>query len=102
MLKNHLRYAWRTLTRHKGFTAINILGLCLGLCACLTIYTITHYEFSFDDFHPDKARIYRVGGKLAENSNSKLAGEFYMEAVPPPAPDHIRADIPAMEIVAHY
>jgi putative ABC transport system permease protein len=103
MLKNHLRNAWRTLTRHKGYTLINILGLSLSLCACLTIYTITHYEFSFDDFHPDKNRIYRVGGKGEENFQSKQnAGTFHTEDIPPPAPAAIRAEVPGIETVAPY
>ncbi|HXB06129.1 MAG TPA: ABC transporter permease, partial [Puia sp.] len=103
MLENHLRYAWRTLTRHRTTTLINILGLSLGLCACIAIFTITHYEFSFDDFHPDKARIYRLGGRVLENFNSnQFAGVFYTEDIPPPAPDRIRADIPGIETVAPY
>ncbi|HEY4334239.1 MAG TPA: ABC transporter permease [Puia sp.] len=101
MLKNHLQFAWRTLTRNRATTAINILGLALGLCSCIAIYTITHYEFSFDDFHPDRDRIYRVGGKVSQNMGTqKFASEFYTEAIPPLAPDHIRADIPGIETVA--
>ncbi|HVU95211.1 MAG TPA: ABC transporter permease [Puia sp.] len=101
MDKNHLQFAWRTLTRHPATTAINILGLALGLCACIAIYTITHYEFSFDDFHPDRQRIYRVGGKVSQNfGTQKFASEFFVEHIPPPAPGHIRADIPGIETVA--
>jgi hypothetical protein len=101
MLKNHLQFAWRTLTRHPATTAINILGLAMGLCSCIAIYTITHYEFSFDDFHPGKGRIYRVGGKLSQNMGSQqFASAMYVEHIPPPAPDFIRADIPGIETVA--
>lgn len=101
MLKNHLRYAFRTLTRHKGYTLINILGLTLGICACIAIYTITHYEFSFDAFHPDKDRIYRTGGRLSENFNSKFASYLYTENIPPPAPNVI-GPIPGIETIAAY
>jgi len=101
MGKNHLRFAWRTLNRHPATTAINVLGLALGLCACIAIYTITRYEFSFDDFHPDKDRIYRVGAKVSENfGTQQFASEFYVETIPPPAPGHIRTDIPGVETVA--
>jgi len=103
MGKNHLQFAWRTLTRHPATTAINVLGLALGLCACIAIYTITHYEFSFDDFHPDKNRIYRVAGKAYENfSSAQFSSVIYIEDIPPPVPDRIRADIPAIESVAKY
>lgn len=101
MLKNHLRFAWRTLTRHPATTSINILGLALGLCACIAIYTITHYEFSFDDFHPGKDRIYRIGTKVSQNMGSEqFASSFYAESIPPPTPDLIRADVPGIEAVA--
>lgn len=60
MLRNHLKYAWRTINGHKLYALINVLGLGLGLCACIVIYTITRYELTFDRFHPGGERIYRV------------------------------------------
>jgi putative ABC transport system permease protein len=72
MFKNYFKIAWRNITRHKIYAAINILGLSLGLCTCIVIYVIVHYEFSFDTFHPDKERIYRVMGDVTENSGDKL------------------------------
>lgn len=63
MLKNHFKIAWRNITRHKIYTAINVIGLALGICACLVIYLITSYEFSFDRDHPDGDRIYRIVGE---------------------------------------
>jgi putative ABC transport system permease protein len=39
---------------------IHVLGLAIGICACIAIYLIAQYEFSFDTFHPDAGRIYRV------------------------------------------
>ena len=63
MIKNYLKIAWRNITKHKVYTIINVLGLALGICACIVIYIITSYEFSFDRFHPDKERIYRITGE---------------------------------------
>jgi putative ABC transport system permease protein len=62
MLKNYWRIAWRTITRNKVYTTINVLGLALGICGCLVLYLITHYELSFDRQHPDGDRIYRIVG----------------------------------------
>ena len=56
MLKNYFKIAWRNIVRQKAYTAINVLGLALGICACVVIYLITNYEFSFDRFHPDSDR----------------------------------------------
>ncbi|HTE12415.1 MAG TPA: ABC transporter permease, partial [Chitinophagaceae bacterium] len=63
MLRNYFIIAWRNITRHKAFTAINVLGLAFGVCACIIIYLITSYDLGFDTFHPDKKRIYRIVGE---------------------------------------
>lgn len=55
MLKSYLVTAWRSFVRNKTYSLFNVLGLALGICACLVIYLITRYEFSFDNFHPDRA-----------------------------------------------
>jgi len=68
MLKNYWTVGWRYIRRNKFYTAVNIFGLSLGLTACLSIYFIIHHELSFDRFHPDRDRIYRVMGDLPENS----------------------------------
>jgi predicted permease len=60
MLKNYFKIAWRTLLRQKTYTAINVVGLTLGISASILIFTLVSYHLSFDDFHPDKDRIYRI------------------------------------------
>jgi len=72
MLKNYFQIAWRNIARHKVYTSINVLGLALGICACIIIYLIASYEFSFDSFHPGKKRIYRVMGDVTENTGNRL------------------------------
>ena len=71
MIKNYLKIAWRNISRHKIYTAINIVGLALGICACIVIYLITTYEFSFDKFHPDSDRIYRIVGEAQRSGSEK-------------------------------
>lgn len=60
MLFSYFKIAWRSLSRNKIYSAINVLGLSLGISACLVIYLITHFELSYDKFHPQRDRIYRV------------------------------------------
>ena len=79
MLRNYIRIAWRNITRHKVYTTINVLGLALGICACLIIFLITHYDFSFDTFHPDGNRIYRIVGNA---HNDKGEDHFFNTAIP--------------------
>jgi len=63
MLKNYWRIGWRFLLRNKIFTTIHVLGLSLGICGCLVLFLITHYEFSFDRNWADGGRIYRIAGE---------------------------------------
>src|ERR1700753_850940 len=102
MSQNNLRSAFRTLARHKGYTTINILGLALGLCACLTIYNIVSYEFSFDRSHPDADRIYRLGSRVQEDNGNGSLTTGYGEAIPAPAPEALRSDVPHIETLAAY
>jgi putative ABC transport system permease protein len=97
MTGNHLRFAWRSLKNNKGFTLINLTGLATGICACLTIFTITSFELSFDTFHPDADRIYRVGARIQEHDASD-----YGEDVAPPTADALQREIPGIETTARY
>src|ERR1700743_2681811 len=56
----HLRISWRYIRNHPLSTTIHILGLSIGICACTVIWLIVRYDLSFDRFHPDSERIYRI------------------------------------------
>lgn len=86
LLGNHLRYALRYIVRHKSYALINILGLSLGMCACIVIYPITRYELGFDAFHPDKERIYRIGGRVQQNDANGFTTTAYSESIPGASP----------------
>ncbi len=60
MFGNSLRMARRTLTKHKGFSIINIAGLSLGIAACLFLVLWVRDELSFDAFHENAPEIFRV------------------------------------------
>lgn len=60
MLTNHIKIAWRSILRDKGFSLINIGGLAIGIAACLLILQYVTYERSYDRFHTNADRIYRV------------------------------------------
>jgi putative ABC transport system permease protein len=58
MIKNYLTVAWRNLSKHKLYSAINIIGLATGMAACIVILLFVYYEKSFDNIH--KKNIYRL------------------------------------------
>jgi putative ABC transport system permease protein len=60
MFRKDLVFAIRNLRRNLLISTINVLGLSIGITACLVIFLIVNYEFSFDTFQPDRDRIYRV------------------------------------------
>jgi putative ABC transport system permease protein len=98
MLKNYLKMAWRNIARNKLYTCINILGLALGVCVCLAIYTIVSFEFSFDSFHPDKDRIYRLVGKTTESGGDA----HFNNDIPAPAPTAARELLSGLQTVAPF
>ncbi len=60
MVKNYLKMAWRNLLKHKGHTAINVFGLAVGMACFLLILFYVKDESSYDKFHADHERIYRI------------------------------------------
>ena len=60
MLTNYLKIAFRNLLKNKVFSLINILGLAIGMAACLLILQYVTFELSYDDFHVNKENIHRL------------------------------------------
>ena len=60
MLKNYLTIALRNLRRHKGYAFINVAGLAVGLAVCLVIGLFVQFKLSYDRFHPNADRVYRL------------------------------------------
>lgn len=87
MLKNYFTIAFRTILRNKVRTLIHILGLSLGIGICLLIFQIVFHAYSFDTFHPDGERIYRIhsvsewqpGVKFESSGSSGPLGEVIDE-----------------------
>ena len=60
MLRNYLRVALRNLVQHKVYALINVLSLAIGITTCLIIFLFITDELSFDSFHQQEDRIYRL------------------------------------------
>ena len=98
MWKNYTVIAWRNMTRHKLYTAINVIGLAVGICSCLAIATIVHYHLNFDTFHADRDRIYRL-----VNSHKQVGmDDAHWGNLNEPAPVQIRKEITGLETVARF
>ncbi|MEQ9415853.1 MAG: ABC transporter permease, partial [Cyclobacteriaceae bacterium] len=60
MIKSYLKSAFRNFVKHKSFTFLNVIGLSLGIAACMLILQYVKYEKSYDTFHSKAENIYRV------------------------------------------
>ena len=94
MFKNHVKIAWRNLKKKKGSTLINIAGLSIGLCCVIVIFTFVKYQLSFDMFHSNTDRIYRI---VTEFHQEDI---IYTPGVPSPLGKAIQNDLTFAEEVA--
>lgn len=60
MLSNHFKIAWRKIIRQKGFTALNLMGLAVGLAATFLMAAYVYHQYSFDRFHENADRLYKA------------------------------------------
>ena len=67
IISNYWNSAWRSLTKKKGFSAINITGLAISMAAALLILTYVAFEYSYDNMHRNQDRIFRVEARFYEN-----------------------------------
>jgi putative ABC transport system permease protein len=74
MFKNYFKIAWRNISRHKRYSLINVIGLAIGMAACLLILQYVAFELSYENFQINKDRIYRV--KQDRYDNGKLSTEW--------------------------
>lgn len=95
MFRNYFKTAFRNLLRNKSYAAINIVGLAVGIAACLLIFLVIQFQLSFDNFHPKKDKIYRVVSEF-----KTADGVDYSSGVPFPVGPALRIDFPQLKKVA--
>ena len=93
MIKNYLRTAFRTLTRNTTTSLLNLLGLSVGMTAAILIFLWVDNELTFDSYHKDAGRIYRLTANITES-------KWVWATTPLPLSQHLRTDLPAAQSVA--
>ena len=96
MFLNYLKTAFRNIKRNVLFSLISILGLAVGMAVCLLILHYVRYEQSYDKFHRDSDRIYRLRYERATEDGQKVQ----FASCCPPAADVIRGAYPEVEEIA--
>lgn len=93
MLKNYILVALRNLTKNKFFSLINITGLALGIAASLLMLNYLRFERSYDTFHANADRIYRVPMTITEKGAEPQTFAFTFPAVA----NAMKAEFPEVE-----
>lgn len=94
MFKNYFKTAVRNLFRDKGSSLLNIAGLTLGITGSLILFLLIKHLATFDDYHKNRDRIYRVVTEMDGNNE-----RFYTAGVPPVLADAFRQDFSEAEEV---
>ncbi len=96
MFINYLKIAFRNVWNNKLFSLINIIGLAIGLSASFVIGLLIFYDVTFDKFHPEGDRIYRITSDWQTPE-----GESHNRGVPVPLGNRIK-EIPGIESSALF
>jgi putative ABC transport system permease protein len=75
MIQNYIKMAWRNIVANKLFTALNIGGLAIGMCVCITLFASISYELSFDRMYKNSKNIYRVNMQTDAQNNNQVWGQ---------------------------
>ncbi len=93
MIRNYFKTAWRSLWKNSITSAINIIGLAVGMTAAILILLWVQNELNFDNYHPDTDKIYRLTTSIKENN-------WIWETSPLLLADAAKKEIPEIERTA--
>ena len=99
MLINYLKIAIRTLLKFKEYAAINLFGLGLGITTGIFILLYVTDELSFDRFHTQADRVYRVGTDMVDIRSGEINGSIETNGWPIGA--LLKEDYPEVEAVVY-
>ncbi|MBD3412903.1 MAG: FtsX-like permease family protein [Candidatus Aminicenantes bacterium] len=92
LIPNYFKTAFRKIKRQKVFSFINITGLAVGLACCAVIILYVVNELTYDTFHKDADRIFRINAYQVNQ-----VGEFHMAATPGPLGPMLKSNFPQVE-----
>ena len=95
MFKNYLKTAIRNLIKNKGYSVINIFGLAIGISVCVLIFLYVSFELSYDKYHNNIDRIFRVS-QFEESVNHTSTSPITAPTLGPA----LKKDYPEVEVAA--
>src|SRR5688500_19026163 len=97
MLRNYLTIAWRNLLKHTFYSFINIIGLAIGVAACLIIVLFITEELRYDQYNTEADRIFRIEGDVKFGGN-----HFRMTYRSAPEAAALMEDFPEIESTVRF
>ena len=92
MLQTHIKIAIRSLIHNKGYSAITIFGLSIGLAVSLLCFLYVKDELSYDKFNDKSERIYRINSDITYSGKSMQGA-----SAPTPMAQTLKKDFPEVE-----
>ena len=90
MFKNYLKIAWRNLWKNKGYSALNVFGLTMGITCASFILLWVENEMNFDSVFPKQDTVFYLP------TNQEYEGEWrtFYQSTPGPLAEDLKAEIP--------
>ena len=95
MIQNYFKIAWRNIIRSKSYSALNIVGLAIGMGVALLIGLWVVNEYAYDKFLPDYQRLYRVQRNFNNNGDTLTFLSTSLKLA-----DALRTQVPEVEYIA--
>jgi len=95
MFRSYLKTAWRNLRKHKGHALLNLAGFALGMACCVVIFVYVRHERSFDDYHKDVDRVFRISLDIRTKTANRVFANISDTAGPA-----LKADYPQVQATA--
>ena len=99
MIKNYLKITIRNILKFKSYSAINIFGLSIGMACCIMILVFVMDELSYDRYHENADRIYRV---TREFLNADGTTNLHLGPIAPPFGPLLKNDFPEIEHLVRF
>jgi len=96
MFQNYFRTAWRNLLRNRSYSAVNILGLAIGMAVALLIGLWVQYQYSYDRWLPGYKQVAQVRMRFVRNGET-----VQVTGTPLPLAGALRKEVPGIQRAAH-
>lgn len=103
IVQSYVRIAFRNILKRKLYSFINAFGLSIGLAFCMLIFLFISDEKSFDEFHANKAQIYRLEQKTYDLRDRNPESDFvYSAHLPLPLLNAVKEEVPEVQYGTHF